>query len=185
MKKVFMVVALALILASCNKEEKGAIEYLKSNLKSPSSFELVSIESKQHEQSYLYDTVYHITAIEAENFDSLFDHYNNVTSVSYDAMKIYKRDFYANTKFLITYDADNSFGAKIRENQSVYFVNGKYTMDFLDLASNNRELDSENKVVGKLPYECSMESTLKVDGWFEISRAFGFWSATAESDLMK
>lgn len=183
---VLMVTALSIILISCgNKKEKGAIEFLKSNLKSPSSFKLISCETTSSETTFIYDTVYHITNIEAEGYDSTFEYYENVTSITYNAMRIYKREIFANTKYRITYEAENSFGASLKDVTDVYLLNDKYTMDILELCADHVELENEITIEGTFPYRATMES-IKLDSWYEIS-VFGEddWMLKPEKDINK
>lgn len=107
------------ILFSCvSKEQKIATEYLKSTMKSPSSFKVISVEKENIPASISYDTTYHIKKICKHS-------YYMVDSVLFDSIKIWRTEYPQHQKFFIKYDTANTYGGIMREAEEVCVVNGE------------------------------------------------------------
>lgn len=122
MKKNFMAIALCLVcalFAACaSKEQKAAVEYLKESMKSPSSFNVISVDAENKEVQISYDTLYHVKKCYGDNFYGI----RTIDSVLVDSIKVWRIEYPAHTEFFIEYDAANSFGAMIRDTEFVYYV---------------------------------------------------------------
>ena len=134
MKKNYLFAVLTfvcVIFASCtSKEEKAAIQYLKSTMKSPSSFKVINVSYTEMDARIEFDTLYHISKVQERNVYGM----RNVDAVEIDSIKIMRIEYPAYTDYSIEYDAANSFGAIIRDTESVVVCKGEAS-DYGDMIS--------------------------------------------------
>lgn len=107
-----------------NYEQNGAIEFLKTQMKSPTSFQVVSVRVDTCAPYELVDTLYHISKI--------YKNFYSIDKVYVDEAKLRTHKYPARNEYHIEYDAANSFGAILRERATIIAVNGEYynTLDF-------------------------------------------------------
>ena len=129
MKRIFYFIVFALVstfvFVSCKSaEQKKAEEYLQNQMKSPSSFKVISCELDLLEAYSTFDTIYHVKKIKGTK-SSFSDDYISIDNVLIDSIKVTERQYPARHSYLIEYDAANSFGAILRDSKSIYVVNGE------------------------------------------------------------
>ncbi len=135
---------MTLFMACTSKEEKlkqqnekAAIECVKWTLKCPSTMEVSSVTQVATEAQVERDTLYHIKKKHGKytNYGSGLKFWDKVDAVTVDSIKEFIRSYPAYTMCFVSYDAQNSYGAMIRENQSVAIQENGEAMLFDDFFS--------------------------------------------------
>lgn len=113
MKKFIGIVLACIVLAGCGesytKKQEMAIATVKASLKCPSTFSLVSISNERTmEEDVRYDTTFFYCKI----FSS---------RTNYDSISVTKYVYPAHSYISVEYDAQNSFGAMVRNKAHVLF----------------------------------------------------------------
>ena len=146
MKKIFVLCSLiAVILTSCTSEEekikkqneKAAIECVKWTLKCPSTMQVSHVDQVVEEAKIEKDTMFHIKKKHGKytDYGSGLKFWDKVTAVTIDSLKEYTRSYPAYTMCFVSYDAQNSYGAMVREHQSVAVLENGEAMLFEDFFS--------------------------------------------------
>lgn len=151
MKKIFSCLFIGITLifgcVSCqSKEEKAVIAELSSTLKSPSSLKIIEIEFSKCPEIVTYDTMYHIGTIFGEKWFEDSEDFRTIDSIFIDSIKIATTIYPEHHEYTITYDADNSYGAAIR-NKATYCVDDNGILPIMDW--NSIQWDK------KTPFICS------------------------------
>lgn len=121
-------------------KQKAAIEHLKNSLKSPSSFELINIIDMETEAHSSYDTLYHVKRLNETAYYEM--------NVVIDSVQIWRTDYPNYVYYLITYDAANSYGAILRDSESVYVTEDNrayFGIDFVSKYDEKKVLDHTEK----------------------------------------
>lgn len=166
MKKNLMAMALCLVcalLASCvSKEQKSAVEYLKNSMKSPSSFKVVSVEVEHKEARISYDTLYHVSKWYGFNSYGI----RATDSVLVDSIEIWRIEYPMYTDYFIEYDAANSYGAIIRDSESVYYVDEENIFLFKEFISKYAdEKVFDHKEAYEKVFTNGVSKYIKEDSW--------------------
>ena len=170
MKKNYLFIALSLFCAvfvSCtSKDQKAAVEYLKNTMKSPSSFKVIDVEVTEMEPSSSFDTLYHISEV----YDYTIYSIRRVDSVAVDSIKIMRIDYPVYTNYFIEYDAANSYGAIIRDHESVVVCNGEANLfwDFISEYTDKKVLDHVEAYSQTIPISgVVIEDNLQTGKWLD------------------
>ena len=166
MKKNLMAIALCLVcalLTSCaSKEQKIAVEYLKASMKSPSTFQVVSVEIENMDTRVSYDTIYHVS--KWYGFNSYG--FRTTDSVLVDSIEVWRIEYPAYTDFFIEYDAANSYGAIIRDSESVYYVDDENVFLFEEFISKYvDEKVFDRKESCKMVFRSDIDRNIKENTW--------------------
>lgn len=164
---LILVCALAASCGSNGKQEdqqkedpkqKAAIELLKNSLKSPSSFELINIIDMESEAHASYDTLYHVKKVYETSYYEI--------NVVVDSIQVWRTDYPNCMYYLITYDAANSYGAILRDRESIYVTEDNmayFSLDFISKYMENKVLDHTEKY--DITYKNTMAYEAKKGEW--------------------
>lgn len=170
MKKIYFVLALCLgaLVVSCsgNKEQKQAEEYLQNILRSPSSFKVIKVEKSQVDASVSYDTIFHINRV---YLDKNYYYLRRVESVVIDSIQVFRTDFPAYTNYQIEYDAMNTYGAVLRDEDNVLVCDGKcyFYSEYYDAFSDQAVFDHQEPILLKIDNLSYADDDLQDDTWIQ------------------
>ena len=128
MKKIILCLFCVSLLVSCqSKGEKQAklnedkvVECVRNSLTSPSTMNVVSIVHESRDAKIIIDTLYHVKSIQGK-YNKIGDMkiWFKINAVTIDSLQEAVRCFPAHTLYTVQYDAQNVFGAMVRDEDDV------------------------------------------------------------------
>lgn len=158
----------AAMMASCqSKEEKGAIDFVRQNLKNPESMKVDSVTFEDEPFVENYDTTeYFVSACEGEvsYFDST--KYDIVTKLTVDSIKIISNPAFR--RYRVYYKATNSFNAVVTEKATVFMIDGKFVSvdEIIEMSDATARTEAYNKT---FEYGIGGPIAIKVNEWTSYS----------------
>ena len=186
MKKIIIAfIGMSVMFVSCmSKEEKQAKENeelatscVRATLKCPSSMQVSHIEQLAVTDTIEFDTLYHISQIVRRTewlYGTKFEY--EITKLEIDSIRELKRIYPAYTHCSVYFDAQNSYGAMVRENETVAIVNG-YAILFRDFFAEHYETPeiktwSVEPIVYTDNFKYGLEYLVEEGEWVSLSDLF-------------
>ena len=151
MKKLFLLLASSMFICSAfsqsatvNQKSQQAANYrnaaikcVRSTLKAPSTMKVVSVKQELRKAYIEGDTIeYHVASAFGNYFNAIGGekYFTHVDSIIVDSIKISEQQVPTYTLCTVKYDAQNSFGAMIRDEQDVIVYQDGTTMTLREFA---------------------------------------------------
>lgn len=142
MKKILLFMLAAIALSACKSEQqKMCEEYLRQNLKCPSTLKVCEYTEQYVENRVSVDTTYHVRKVYGKMG---WSSWKSISSIKVDSLRETTITYPSHWDCNVTYDAQNLMGATVRESINLIIPIGySYAMtwqNWFDFRYNLREV---------------------------------------------